>query len=305
LARALTEVLDAPQEPTRLVRSGELVSRGSALCDERQILEAYQRLGGLKGLQARQAPRSPRHVPLVSAIVPYYRSAPYVRDTVNSLLAQTHPRLEIVLVNDGSFEDEDWVIAELATQGPVVVVSQVNSGLGAARNFGISQARGRYVFPLDSDNFAHPTFVQRCVELLERHPELAYATSWSRYVTEDGLPRAGPLGYQPLGNRPAELLADEDVAGDAAAVIPRRLFDLGFRYSEELTACEDWHFYRELGRAGHFGAVIPERLLYYRVRADSMQAEIGMPRRERILGEIEGLMAESAMQWTTPGVTAR
>ncbi len=46
----------------------------------------------------------------------------------------------------------------------------------------------------------------------------------------------------------------------------RRIFDAGFRYSEELTSFEDWHFYRELQRAGHFGAVIPERLLRYRVR---------------------------------------
>jgi hypothetical protein len=143
--------------------------------------------------------------------------------------------------------------------------------------------------------------VQRCVRLLESRPELAYATSWSRYVQEDGTPRPGPLGYQPLGNEHAKLLADEDVAGDAAAVIRRGIFDAGFRYSEELTACEDWHFYRELAAAGHYGAVIPQRLLHYRVRADSMQAEVGVPKRGRILEEIEGLLRASAIEWTCRG----
>ena len=52
----------------------------------------------------------------------------------------------------------------------MIVVTQMNQGLGAARNFGISQSRGRYVFPLDCDNIAEPEFVARCVEVLERRP---------------------------------------------------------------------------------------------------------------------------------------
>ena len=84
----------------------------------------------------------------------------------------------------------------------MVVVTQMNQGLGAARNFGVLQSRGRYVFPLDCDNIAEPEFVARCVEILERRPEVAYVTSWSRYIDEDGTPRPGPdLGYQPLGNQ--------------------------------------------------------------------------------------------------------
>jgi glycosyltransferase involved in cell wall biosynthesis len=176
----------------------------------------------------------------------------------------------------------------------------MNSGLGAARNLGISQSRGRYVFPLDADNLAHPAFVERCVEVLERRPEVAYVTSWSRYITKDGAPRPGALGYQPIGNE-ASILAREDVAGDAAAVLRRALFDQGFRYSEELAACEDWHFYRELHERGRFGIVIPERLLFYRVRDDSLQAAIGMPKRDLILSEIEAHIRENAIEWTAPG----
>ncbi len=301
LQRALERVLDHREEVQRLICSGGLVQRAARLCDEGGILDRYQELARLRPRARRVVGGGSRPRPLVSAVVPYYRSSRFVADTVRSLLEQSYPRLEVVLVNDGSFEDEDWVLAELAAGAPVVVVSQMNGGLGAARNFGISQCRGRYVFPLDADNLAHPEFVQRCVRLLESRPELAYATSWSRYVQEDGTPRPGPLGYQPLGNEHAKLLADEDVAGDAAAVIRRGIFDAGFRYSEELTACEDWHFYRELAAAGRYGAVIPQRLLHYRVRSDSMQAEIGAPKRDRILEEIEGLLRGSAIEWTCRG----
>jgi len=203
------------------------------------------------------------------------------------------------LVNDGSFEERDWIVGELAARLPVVVVSQMNQGLGAARNLGVLQSQGRYVFPLDCDNIAEPEFVARCVEVLERRPDVAYVTSWSSYIDEDGAPRAGPdLGYQPLGNQTG-LTCEDNVAGDAAAVIRRRLFDAGFRYSEELTSFEDWAFYRQLREAGHFGAVIPERLFRYRVREDSMQARIAQPRRVRLEGEINALIRENQVRWTS------
>jgi len=223
-----------------------------------------------------------------------------VRETVDSLLEQTYSPIEIVLVNDGSFEDEDWVVAELAARQGVTVVSTTNSGLGAARNFGIAQTRGRYVLPLDSDNTIEPGFVARAVEILERRSEVAYVTSWSLYVDDGGEPLSGlDVGYEPLGNEAAGLVAVENVAGDAVALIRRRLFDTGFRYSEELTSYEDWHFYRELGSAGHFGVVIPERLFRYRVRADSMQSQIAQPNRERLVGEIDARIRENAIRWTS------
>ena len=294
LRQALEALLEGKEEVESIVRSGAPRERARQLCDEREILAEYEELAQLRP-RRRPVPRSDAR-PLVSAIVPYYRSSHFVADTVRSLLEQSYPRMEIMLVNDGSFEDEDWVVAELAASAPIVVVSQMNRGLGAARNFGISQSRGRYVFPLDADNLVHPEFVQRCVEILEHRREVAYVTSWSRFIEADGTPRPGPLGYQPLGNE-SPVIDRDNVAGDAAAVIRRRFFDAGFRYSEELSSFEDWHLYRELAAAQHYGAVIPQRLFYYRVHEESMHASIAQPRRPRLEGEIEALLRQHAMQW--------
>jgi glycogen(starch) synthase len=304
LEAVVDDVLAHREAVFELSAGGLPLDHARSLADDGDILADYQSLHALPTGRSRGStpPAGKTIAPLVSAIVPYYRSWAYVQATVESLLEQTYPRIEIVLVNDGSFEDEDWVLAELAGQLPLTVVTQMNQGLGAARNFGISQSRGRYLFPLDADNLAEPTFVSRSVEILEQHPEVAYVTSWTRYLEADGTPRGGLVeGYQPLGNH-AEMLSADNVAGDAAAVLRRRLFDAGFRYSEELTSYEDWHFYRELQRAGHIGAVIPERLLRYRVRADSMQAEVAQPNRARLEGEMEALMRESALKWTSSNV---
>jgi glycosyltransferase involved in cell wall biosynthesis len=299
LQDAIERLLERPEEVVEAIRTGGPLAQARRLTDEQAILESYEQLAAMPSRRHRRKVRAAGEpVPLVSAIVPYYRASRFVRDTIESLLAQTHHRLEIVIVNDGSFDEEDWILGEIAAQAPVTVVTQMNAGLGAARNFGVLQSHGRYVFPLDADNAVEPEFVARCVEVLEADPAVAYVTSWSRYVEADGTPRADHnVGYQPLGNH-AVLNEHENVAGDAAAVLRRRLFDAGFRYSEELTSFEDWHLYRELQRAGHFGVVIPERLLRYRLREDSMQAQIARPRRERIRAEINALLRENGVRWT-------
>jgi len=295
LAAALERVLDDRRQLGELVRSGRPAQFVRGVADNRQIARSYVELA--REARPRRRPTGARP-PLVSAIVPYFKAAEFVSETVRSLREQTYRRLEIVLVNDGSFCEQDLVIAELASNLPVVVVSQMNAGLGAARNFGIQQSRGRYFFPLDADNIAEPEFVERCVKVLEARPDVAYVTSWSRYIDHHGQPRtAGDIGYQPLGNE-AQLSETESVAGDAAAVVRRRLFDAGFRYNEELTSIEDWAFYRRLRAAGHHGAVIPERLLRYRIRRDSMQARIGVPNRALLEEEIAALLRESAVRWT-------
>src|SRR5438270_90210 len=161
----------------------------------------------------RQAP------PLVSIIIPYYHLADHVEEAVVSALAQTHSLIEVIVVNDGSALQADWMLAELASRHPITVLTQVNRGLGAARNFGISQSRGSFVLPLDADDVLEPTFVERALEAFRLDPSAAYVTSLPRYIDEYGSPLAAPnVGYQPLGNAAAEVLRN-NVAGSAVALM--------------------------------------------------------------------------------------
>jgi glycosyltransferase involved in cell wall biosynthesis len=203
-------------------------------------------------------------------------------------------------VNDGSFREEDMVLEELSSTYPIVVLAQANSGLGAARNLGIRQARGRYVFPLDADNLAMPTFVERCVEVLESNEAIPYVTAWSRFVHEEGMrPHWRADGYRPLSND-SPALAEINTAGDAAAVIRRGVFERGFWYSVDgASSYEDWLFYRTLATAGLYGHVVPDYLLVYRVRESSMLRKLGMPHHQRLIGEMEAHVREREVNWTT------
>jgi cellulose synthase/poly-beta-1,6-N-acetylglucosamine synthase-like glycosyltransferase len=205
----------------------------------------------------------------------------------------------VIVVNDGSLRDEDAFLYDLAEEGRVKLLTQANAGLSAARNYGATQARGRYLLPLDADDVILPTFVERCVDALERDPELAYVTTWVQYMKPDGTPiTEDSAGYFPYGNW-SRLIERNNVGGTCAALFRSRLFELGFRYSPDMTSYEDWLLYLELNRAGHLGAVVPERLFHYRVRPKSMMRRDGAPRTQIIVGEIAAHLRESEVRWVS------
>jgi glycosyltransferase involved in cell wall biosynthesis len=301
VSRGVDELIAEPAKVTEIVRSGAPARHAHALTAPEDIAGAYERLAEQR--PGARRPPAPRATPsLVSVIVPYHRMHRFVADTVESIAAQTWPRLEVIVVDDGSLGPHDRLLDELdAGPHPLRVVTQPNGGLGAARNLGVAVSRGRYVFPLDADNMAEPEFVEKAVRVLEADPRIAYATAWSRFVGEDGEPLAdGDGGYAPLGNEVA-LVELRNVAGDAAAVLPRSVFDLGYRYSEEVAICEDWMLYRALRRDGRFGIVLPERLIRYRIRLDSMYQDTGYDLIHRVQTEMTTQLELQEVGWTAPG----
>jgi len=294
---AIAEVAARSMEVRELIESGSPRAVFEELSDPAKLVERYQELAARR--PARPGPGRDR--PLVSIVIPYHRLERYVRETVASAAAQTHPATEIVIVNDGSLRAEDHVVYDVAEEFGARVITQVNSGLGAARNMGISQSRGRYVVPLDADDAIAPEFVARCVDPLERDRSLAYVTSWVEYMDPDGRTVSDDDGgYVPFGNW-SGLIQRNNVGGTCTAVIRRSVFESGFAYSNDLTSYEDWLLYMELHRAGHHGAVIPERMIRYRVRHTSMMRTVGAPRLARLYDELRAHERELAISWTAPG----
>ncbi len=267
LGRALDRLLGDRGELQRVRDSGAPARRGRELSDPAPLLAAYRQLAPPPVARAVGAPATQK---LVTGIVPYYGVPQYVGEAVASLLAQTHRKLEVLIVNDGSFAAADSVLADLGQDPRVEVVTQRNRGESVARNLAALLARGEYLVMLDADNLLEPEFVARALAAFEREPDLAYVTSWLRMVDPDGADFPDDRGYAPLGNA---VLADEteNWDGDSIALLPRRLLtEDGFAYDAEGAMQTDWALYRRLRREGRFGVVIPERLARYRVRSGSL-----------------------------------
>lgn len=92
---------------------------------------------------------------LISVVMPCYNAAPYVGEAIGSVLRQTYPRVELIVVDDGSTDGSDAIVERLAADNPgrISVLHQTNSGPYAARNRGLGHARGNFVAFLDADDF--------------------------------------------------------------------------------------------------------------------------------------------------------
>lgn len=102
--------------------------------------------------------------PLISIIVPAYNVANYLPVCLDSLLQQTYPNIEIIVINDGSTDQtKDIADRYLHTQKNIILINQKNEGLSGARNTGIKQARGNYICFVDSDDWVEKDMIQKAV----------------------------------------------------------------------------------------------------------------------------------------------
>lgn len=130
--------------------------------------------------------------PLLSVIVPVYNVEGYVAETLESILITHDINLEIVVVNDGSTDGSLEVVKKFQSRDPRVRVhSQPNAGLGAARNKGISLARGRYIAFIDSDDLAERASLSKLVRSLEETGS-DFAVGRYRHLSNGRLGAAGP-----------------------------------------------------------------------------------------------------------------
>lgn len=134
--------------------------------------------------------------PLVSILIPAYNSERWIAETIESGLAQTWPRTEIVVVDDGS-ADKTAEIARRYESGKVSVSSQANRGAAAARNTAYARCNGDYIQWLDADDVLHPEKIARHVEEI-RHgagPRTLLSGAWAyfRYRTSQARFTASPL----------------------------------------------------------------------------------------------------------------
>lgn len=106
---------------------------------------------------------------LVSVIIPLYNRKHLIRRCVESVCNQTYKNLEIIVVDDGSTDEPDAVLAELAQDARVKIIRKTNGGVSTARNAGLDAATGTYVQFVDSDDTILPNTTELCVAIMREH----------------------------------------------------------------------------------------------------------------------------------------
>ena len=104
---------------------------------------------------------------LVSVVIPTFNGEAFIADTLRGVLAQTHPAVEIIVVDDGSADGTCQLVGQVAPAARVI--TQRNAGVSAARNAGLEAAQGRYVICLDQDDIWHPSQLARQMAAFAQH----------------------------------------------------------------------------------------------------------------------------------------
>ena len=110
--------------------------------------------------------------PKFSVIIPAYNNADFLGDAIQSVLDQTSPDFEIIVVNDASPDHTPEVIGQFHDPRIKYITHEINRGLAAARNSGMRASSGEYIALLDGDDFFHPEKLRLHFEFLEKHPEV-------------------------------------------------------------------------------------------------------------------------------------
>jgi glycosyltransferase involved in cell wall biosynthesis len=186
--------------------------------------------------------------PFFSVIIPVYNRAHVLGRALRSVLAQTCPDFEVVVVDDGSSDDPAAIIAAFSDPR-IVYIRQKNRGGGAARNAGIDAARGRFIAPLDSDDEFLPHHLERMKALLDGTTDLV---GYARVLVDRGSGKT--LLKPPRAIRPGEhmatyLLCDRGFVPTITVAVPRQMA-AAVRYSEYLRFAEDTDFALRLYLAG-------------------------------------------------------
>lgn len=212
--------------------------------------------------------------PLVSIIVPVYNTSTYLRQCLDSIQSQTLKEIEIICVDDGSTDNSLEILLERKAQDSrITVLQQKNKGGGAARNIGMSVARGNYLLFLDSDDFFDERFVEKMYDVAVNTASDIVVCQYKEYNSMTG-ELSGTLGVSPRfvsRKKTSVYTINPSKELNYLSLVPwNKLYSHKFvmekkLYFQEIKHYNDNYFSITASLSANTISVIPEALIYYRV----------------------------------------
>ncbi|MER3524277.1 MAG: glycosyl transferase family 2 [Ignavibacteria bacterium] len=213
-------------------------------------------------------------LPLVSVIIPAYNAERFVERTLRSVIGQTYPNMEILVVDDGSTDDTSQIVQSFCRQDSrVVLLRKENGGVATARNLGFQKSNGELITPLESDDVWYPEKLTEQVKLMQNfEASVGMVYCWSRIIDEDDRPIVD-ITHRYEGNVAAELMLSNFLGKGSCALIRRECFDVAGLYNGDTTPCEEWDMYLRVAERYNVH-LVPKILVGYREVLTSLSADV-------------------------------
>ncbi|MCI5160425.1 MAG: glycosyltransferase [Candidatus Electrothrix sp. AX5] len=214
------------------------------------------------------------NLPKISVIIPLYNRGNFIAQTIQSVLNQTYPNIELIVVDDGSTDNSRNVLKQF--EGKIRILEhpgRVNKGQSAAINLGIKSSESKYVAILDSDDLFAPEKIQLQVEYLEKNPHVGLVYGNGYAINEQGK-KIYPI-YKD-GHR--ENSAPERVLMDCYFLLPnnslirRKVLDEVGDFDESLRSAQDHDMAIRVAEVTKL-AYLKKELFYYRRHGNSISAK--------------------------------
>ncbi len=212
---------------------------------------------------------------LVSVIIPNYNYAHYLREAIDSVLAQTYGEIEIIVVDDGSKDDSRAILESYGEQ--IQAIFQSNQGVAAARNKGAAASDGEYIAFLDADDSWLPTKVEKQVAKFAENSNFGLVHVGVDEVDPEGHSLVHRLeGAEGAVSATLLMLGREGVlGGGSGAMIRRTVFEEIGGFDERLSTSADWDLFYRVSERYAVGFV-PELLIKYRVHGSNMHTNVAV-----------------------------
>jgi glycosyltransferase involved in cell wall biosynthesis len=214
-----------------------------------------------------QAPSSPR----VSVLMPVYNGEAYLHPAVQSILDQSEPDFEFLIVDDGSTDQSRAILEEYAAKNPCIrILFRDHDGLVPALNYGISQARAPFIARMDADDIALPDRLIKQADMMEANPQIGVLGTHVQAIDADGRPLRTfipPVDHAALDAYHIERGTPR--MWHPSTMIRRDLLEALGGYSAEYPYCEDLDLWLRVAERTEL-AHLPEVLLQYRLHTGSV-----------------------------------
>ncbi|MBS1088084.1 glycosyltransferase family 2 protein [Gluconobacter wancherniae] len=223
-----------------------------------------------------------KSTPSVCVVVPYYNGSKWIRRAIESIYRQTVAASEVIVVNDGSKNEEKDMLYLLAKEYPFTIIDKKNGGQGSARNAGVSHSTSEFICFLDQDDFYLDDHIYNLVMAIPKK-DLRFGFVYGDAVEADGfgnIVRSSMItehASHPKRNI-TDLLRNDMFVLPSASIISRKAFDAVGGFDEQFTGYEDDDLFMRIFRKGYTNYFINKSVYVWCIHSDSTSYSIRMLR---------------------------
>ena len=238
----------------------------------------------------------------ISVIMPFYNTpVPILREAIESILNQTFRDFELVIIDDCSTDESADYLKSINDERVRIIRNTVNLGVTKSLNVGLSEAKGKYIARMDSDDISFPERLQKEYEYMEAHPDTVMCGSRVELFGS----RSG-FGIKPINDteiyRATLLFRYPGPMHPTIFLRHEALLTYGVRYNENLKYAQDYDLYAKVTPLGKI-YIFPEPLLKYRTHEKQIsstgrdiQMECAKATQRRLLAELLGDISEKELE---------